>query len=252
VPSLDWKAPVWFFGLYFDCDYLQLKAHEGKKIVNWRGSDALRLQEHPDRISLVRSVEALHVCQSHRQEEILRCLGIPSIIRPMYNGDVDTICITPFPTKSLEVLVFWREGIDAFIGADLFFQVASRRPDAVFHVVGDGDPVRFNEPWMKNIVFHGWVDEPTLDEIMDRCKGTMRPWRSDGTPNIQSKMLLKGRYAAHYCKFEKVTVCKTVEEYVAWLDGLKDVTVPNVEGRQWWRTHLNHFDFLEECFHPFR
>ena len=71
---------------------------------------------------------------------------------------------------------------------------------------------------------------------------------SDGNPNIQTKMLLKGRYAAHSCQFEKVALCKSADEYVAWIEWLKGVAVPNYEARDWWLRCLNNFDFLQSDF----
>jgi hypothetical protein len=103
---------------------------------------------------------------------------------------------------------------------------------------------------MENIVFHGFISEVELDELMDRCKGTIRPWISDGTPNIQTKMLLKGQYAAHSCQFNKVSLCKSVDDYVAWIESLKSVQTPNLEARDWWVSHLNNFDFLKTDFEP--
>lgn len=113
-------------------------------------------------------------------------------------------------------------------------------------MVGDEDPSRFNRPGMENIIFHGHVPEIEIDHLMDLCKGIIRPWLSDGTPNIQTRMLLKGRYAAHSCRFEKVAQCSTAEEYVRWVNDLKDVRELNIKARDWWMKNLNHFDFLEK------
>jgi hypothetical protein len=77
-----------------------------------------------------------------------------------------------------EILAFWRSGIDEFIGADLFFKVARLCPDVMFHIVGDDDPARLRKPGIKNLVFHGFLDEACLDRLMDECKGTIRPWVS--------------------------------------------------------------------------
>jgi len=250
IPALHLQHPVWFFGMYFDCDYFQILAHSGKKIINWRGSDALQLQNSPQRIHIVHHVQALHVCQSIRQQAILDKLNIQSIVRPMFNTPLEAVTMSSFPVDRTEILVLWRRGIDDFIRADMFFEIASRCPDVVFHIVGDEDADRFNQPGMENLIFHGFVDETTLDRIMGQCKGTIRPWVCDGTPNIQTKMLLKGRYAAHSCRFEKVAHCTTVEQYVDWINHLKQVKEPNIEARQWWIQHLNNFDFLEMGFTP--
>ena len=103
----------------------------------------------------------------------------------------------------------------------MFFQITARCPDVQFHIVGHEDESRFNKPGMGNLIFHGYVGEDELDDIMNQCKGTIRPWFWDGNPNLQTKMLLKGRYAAHNCKFEKVEQCTSVEDYVYWIDKLK-------------------------------
>jgi tetratricopeptide (TPR) repeat protein len=250
VPSLHCTDPVWFLGMYFDGDYLQVLAHRGEKIINWRGSDTLRLGNNADRIRMIKSMKALHVCQSPRQQAVLHDLGIPSIVRPMLNRPVDQVSLSVFPGKETGILVFWRSGLDDFIRADLFFEIASLCPDVTFHIVGQEEPSRFNKPEMKNLVFHGFVDEERLDRIMDQCKGTIRPWVSDGTPNIQSIMLLKGRYAAHSCRFEKVAQCSTADDYVRWINELKEIREPNVEAREWWMKNLNNFDFLEPDFEP--
>ncbi|MBW2018031.1 MAG: tetratricopeptide repeat protein [Deltaproteobacteria bacterium] len=250
VPSLHSREPVWFFGLYFDQDFLQVLAHQGRKILNWRGSDALKLKGNQARIEILEKVEALHVCQSERQQAILRELGLKAVVRPMLNGDPRAYWVTPFPDGETMLLVFWRRGIDDFIQADLFFEIAARCPDVIFHIVGDEDPDRFNRPGMENLLFHGFVSEETLEDLMDRCKGTLRPWISDGTPNIQTIMLLKGRYAAHSCRFEKVTQCRTADDYVEWIQWLKNVKEPNLEAREWWLDKLNNFDFLQPDFDP--
>ena len=249
VPSIHISDPVWFFGLYFDQDYLQVLAHGGKKILNWRGSDALRLKSNSWRVQIVKNLQgALHVCQSHRQQEVLAGIGLSSIVRPMINEIISDINLTPFPEDRTRILVFWKRGIDDFIRADLFFEVALRSQDVEFHIVGDESPLRFAGPGKENLIYHGFLSEKDLDRLMDQCKGTLRPWISDGTPNIQTKMLLKGRYAAHGCQFEKVALCSNVDEYVAWIEWLKGVEVQNLEAREWWMNHLNNFDFLDPGF----
>jgi hypothetical protein len=249
VPAIHINDPVWFFGLYFDQDYLQLLAHGGKKILNWRGSDALRLKSNSWRVQIVKNLQgALHVCQSHRQQEVLAGLGLSSIVRPMINETISDISLTPFPGDRTRILVFWKRGIDDFIRADLFFEVALRSPGVEFHIVGDEYPLRFAGAGKENLIYHGFLSEKDLDRLMDQCKGTLRPWISDGTPNIQTKMLLKGRYAAHGCRFEKVALCSNADEYVAWIEWLKGVEVPNLEAREWWMNHLNNFDFLDPGF----
>lgn len=250
VPSLHRFEPVWFFGLYFPADYHEVLSHQGMKIINWRGSDALQLRENPSRIQAIQHTRAIHVCQSVRQQEILADLGIPSIVRPMLNVPVSEVALTPFPKGHTAILVFWRRGIDAFIQADLFFRVAGLCPEVSFHIVGDEDPRRFSQPGMGNITFHGFLPEKELDQLMDRCKGTMRPWISDGTPNIQTRMLLKGRYAAHTCRFEKVAQCRTAEDYAKWISHLMTTDAPNLEAREWWMHNLNKFDFLDRDFPP--
>ena len=248
VPSIHIEKPVWFFGIYFESDYLQILAHHGNKIINWRGTDATQLQREPRKIQIIKSTRALHICQSSRQQKILSDLGIPSIVHPMVNTKIEDIEVSEFPKDSTHVLIYWRKGMDEFIGADMFFEIASKCKDVTFHIVGDEDPSRFNQPGLDNLVYHGFVSEDRLDQIMDRCKGTIRPWQSDGTPNIQTRMLLKGRYAAHRIKFEKVTQCSTIEAYVSWIHHLKNITRPNLEARDWWLAHLNNFDFLETDF----
>jgi len=250
IPSLHYNEPVWFFGMYFDQDFFQVMAHQGRKIINWRGSDALKLDNAPQRIQIIQQTNALHVCQSERQQAILKKQGIKSIVRPMLNAQPVEFRVKPFPTRKTEILVFWRRGIDDFIQSDLFFAIAAGCPDVIFHIVGDEDSEKFNQPGQENIIFHGFLDEETLHRLMDQCKGTIRPWISDGTPNIQTKMLLKGKYAAHSCKFEKVAHCRTVNEYVEWIQWLKTVTAPNTEAREWWLRNLNRFDFLNLDFTP--
>jgi hypothetical protein len=250
IPSLHHADPVWFFGLYFDGDYHQLLAHGGKKIINWRGSDSLRLRESQERIRIIQHTRALHVCQSSRQEDVLREIGIPSLVRPMFNSPVDGVSVSEFPSGPTAILVLWRRGIDGFIQADMFFEIAARCRDVTFHIVGDEDSSRFSRRGMENLVFHGFVSEQELDAIMDACKGTIRPWISDGTPNVQTRMLLKGRYAAHSCRFEKVAQCITADDYVGWIEALKEIREPNLEARDWWIENLNRFDFLEADFEP--
>jgi len=250
IPSLHHQEPVWFFGMYFESDYLNAMAHQGRKIINWRGSDALQLANNAERIKIIQSVKAIHVCQGFRQQDILADLGVRSIVRPMFNTSVGNVPMTAFPMHNTEILVFWKRGIDDFIRADLFFQVAAFCPDVVFHIVGDEEASRFKQPGMRNLKFHGFISENDIDRLMDQCKGTIRPWVSDGNPNIQTKMLLKGRYAAHSCKFEKVTQCTTLDEYADWINNLKSISEPNIEARKWWLQHLNNFDFLEMDFNP--
>jgi len=248
VPSIHIEDPVWFFGMYFESDYLQVLAHHGKKILNWRGTDATQLQRDPGRIQIIKNITALHVCQSCRQQEILSQLAIPSIVRPMVNTRIEDIEVTEFPQHGTHILIYWRKGIDEIIGAKMFFDIASQCEDVVFHVIGREDPSRFKKAGMENICFHGYVSEAELNRLMDLCKGTIRPWSLDGTPNIQTRMLLKGRYAAHRLRFEKVAQCTTVEEYVQWICDLKKITKPNIEASKWWRGHVNNFDFLEPGF----
>jgi 2-polyprenyl-3-methyl-5-hydroxy-6-metoxy-1,4-benzoquinol methylase len=248
VPSIHINEPVWFFGLYFDQDYLQVLGHQGKKIINWRGSDTFQLKASPARLRLIKDICALHVCQSDRQQAVLAEFGIKSIVRSMINEVTGNITVTPFPEDRTRILVFWKRGIDDFIRADLFFEITSKSQDVEFHIVGDEDPNRFIGAGKENLIYHGFLSEQELNGLMDRCKGTLRPWISDGTPNIQTKMVLKGRYAAHSCQFEKVALCRTVDDYVAWIEWLKGVTVPNLEARDWWLRHLNNFDFLHPDF----
>jgi 2-polyprenyl-3-methyl-5-hydroxy-6-metoxy-1,4-benzoquinol methylase len=248
VPSIHINDPVWFFGFYFDQDYFQVLAHQGKKVINWRGSDALQLKNNPARIRMIKKIRALHVCQSDRQQAILTEFDMKCIVRPMIAEVVEDISVTPFPKDHTRILVFWKRWMDDFIRAKLFFEIALNTPDVEYHIVGDENSDRFTGAGKENLIYHGFLRERELDNLMDQCKGTLRPWMSDGTPNIQTKMILKGRYAAHSCRFEKVALCKTVDDYVAWIEWLKGVTVPNLEARDWWLSHLNNFDFLQPDF----
>lgn len=249
IPSLHIHEPVWFFGIYFDSDYHQLQAHLGRKIINWRGADTQRMLHKQERFGVIQNTKALHVCQAWHQKEFLARLGIPSIVRPMMNTPPEKVEPTPFPKKT-EILVYWRAGDDRYIQADLFFEVAAKCPEVLFHVVGSEDSAKFQGSEKRNIRFHGYVSEEDLDLIMDQCKGTIRPWMWDGNPNIQTRMLLKGRYAAHSCRFEKVSQCTTADDYVRWINNLKETGEPNIEARKWWMEHLNNFDFLETDFEP--
>ena len=214
IPSLHYNESVWFFGLFFDLDYLILQAHQGKKIINWRGADSWRMLHKRERINIIKSIDALHVCQAQHQRDLLMQLGIQSIVRPMMNSPFHDIGLRELPKGKTCILVYWRSGDDNYIQAELFFNIAAHCSDIEFHVVGDEDPSRFNKPGMENVVFHGYIGEKELDQLMDKCKGTIRPWIWDGNPNIQTKMLLKGRYAAHSCLFEKVAHCTPLENYV--------------------------------------
>lgn len=250
VPSLHKNEPVWFFGLYFDSDYHVLQTHQGKKIINWRGADTLRILDRSDRLDIIKNIEALHICQASHQKALLEKLGVKSIVRPMTNTPFYQIHLKPLPSNGSNILVYWRSGDDKYIQAPLFFEIASKCPDTKFHIVGQEDPDRFQKNGMDNILFHGYVSQQTLDELMDACNGTIRPWIWDGNPNIQTKMLLKGRYAAHSCQFEYVTQCATASEYIDWINDLKQVTQPNLKAREWWLSHLNNFDFLKLDFKP--
>jgi glycosyltransferase involved in cell wall biosynthesis len=250
IPALHCNDPVWFFGLYFDYDYLILQAHQGNKIINWRGADTLRMLQKPERVKCIQGLEALHVCQALHQKDLLQQMGIKAIVRPMLNRSFEDIQLVPLPAGQTRILVYWRSGDDEYIRADLFFEIAARCPEVIFHIVGKEDANRFNKPGLENLVFHGFLSENDLDQLMDQCKGTIRPWIWDGNPNIQTRMLLKGRYAAHSCRFEKVAQCETIEDYVRWIRQLQQIEQSNVEAREWWLDHLNRFDFLQADFTP--
>ena len=242
-PETDRELPLLFFGLYTLSDYDVLKRHNGTKMVFWCGSDLKRLTSNRkgriERFKEIPISSVQHFVENEVEQEELKSLGVESIVRPSFLGDINDFPVSFKPSKTPHVFLSGHQPRGKEYGTGTLERIMKRVPEITFHFYGIKDESH------DNLIFHGWVsDEQMNAEIKDYHCG-LRINEHDGCSEVMVKSVLNGGYPITYINYPLIDNYKTDEELIMLLKDLKNKTEPNYEAREFWIKNLNVIPWLE-------
>lgn len=235
-------APAVFFGLYGLPDFFALWRHKGRKAILWAGSDITHfingywLDDEGDiRISHEGLAKWINLnCESYVENEVERdalvTRGVSSQVVPSFLGDINSYQVEFKPNNRYytsvsgdDFLLYGWDKIDAF--ADL-------NPKLEFHLYGN------RKPWktqMKNVFIHGRVPQEQMNFEVKQMQGGLRLTKFDGFSEILAKSVLWGqRPVSPYIHYPHIDTV------------FKKHTEPNLEGRDFYKEHLNKYPWCQK------
>lgn len=133
--------------------------------------------------------------------------------------------VHPLPPRPT-VLTYIAEGREAFYGLPTVLELARKRLDAEFHVVGTRGKNAGNTPG--NVVFHGWVQE--LAPYLRRCTVFLRLTEHDGLARSVLEALSECRHVIWTYEHPYCRTARTAEECAVCLGELLDRPALNEDG----------------------
>ena len=269
----NWQQPVIWMSLYNYKDYLAFKFHEGPKLVYWFGSDVTALVEtglvwtshnwvasSEDLVNLVKSKDCIHVCQNELLQSELASVGIDSIVRPLYLGDLDSFETCFKPSKKPSVYSVVSAGRPTFYGVDWIYEIAGKT-DVEFHIYGhDGQDTHnvfhhysvFEEPaWYPNeageyemITKIKGLPEQEFNEKIQSHQAFLRLPEHDGLSQTVMRALAMGQYVCDRINYPFVHHVTSPNEVLDFVEGLHLKTKPN-QDISLLKEVVNNFDWLE-------
>jgi hypothetical protein len=270
----DWQQPAIWMSLYNYKDYLAFKFHEGPKLVYWFGSDVTALVEtglvwtshnwvatSEDLVKLVKSKDCIHVCQNELLQSELASVGIDSIVRPLYLGDLDSFETCFKSSKKPSVYSIVSAGRPTFYGLDWIYEVANKT-EVEFHIYGHkGQDTHnvfhhytvFEEPaWHPNeageyevITKIKGLPEQEFNEKIQAHQAFLRLPEHDGVSQTVMRALAMGQYVCDRINYPFVHHVTSPDDVLEFVNGLHLKTEPNQDIAVL-NEVVNNFDWLED------
>lgn len=246
-PYLDEFQPTVFMGIYSLRDFLKVWEHKGRKCILWCGGDIPRLtagywlnedgsiKVDPEPFAEWINENCENYVENGVEHEALQVMKIESKIVPSFLGKVSDYQISY--THSHRPAVYTSVSGNDFelYGWYKIPKLAELYPDIDFHLYGNSSGAPFSQ--LPNVFDHGRVDKDVMNEGIRNMQGALRLTEFDGASEIIVKAMLWGQYAFSYISYPGVN-------HVADLFNLKNCTVPNFKGREWWLKNLNKYPWV--------
>lgn len=180
--------------------FLVSKLLKKRTIKHWIGTDVLEQRKNYNSIvSKINNILTdINLSVSSLLQEELREIGIdshevPIIPSIMFSG------ISLMPDKHA-VLVYAPEGRELFYGMDYVKELAKLYPEIQFHVVANSNDNLF----MDNVIFHGMLSLPEMNDIYDKISILFRFPEHDGLSMMLLEALAKGKHVIYPYPFPYV------------------------------------------------
>ena len=242
----DRDEPTVFVGLYGLPDFYALWRHLGKKWILWCGSDIRHFKEgyflnEGGGIKIRPEAYADWInsyCESWVENEaeynVLKELGIESQICPSFLGDVNKFEIN-YQWSERPKLYTSVSGDDfKLYGWDKIPKLAQENRDIEFHLYGNSIPFCWIENDIENIIVHGRVPKEQMNEEIKSMQGALRLVEFEGFSEIIAKSLLMGQWPISLIEYPYTLPIHAIKN-------LKDRKKPNLQGREWLLSIVNHF-----------
>jgi len=179
-------TPVLFVGLYFEQDYNVFKAHKGRRVIFWNGSDVSKLICNPKWIEIIKCNDAEHYCHNSQLAEELNTIGIYPTIVPLFFGNKEDYQVCYKQSDIPQVFINAHPGREVEYGINKIKILDKTFPYIRFHIygiTGEGNC---------NIIYHGQIPEIQMDEEIKYYQGCLRFNEHDGMSQIVAKAKLLG------------------------------------------------------------
>lgn len=226
-----------FFGMYGLRDLGVLWKHEDRKAILWAGTDILhfvngyfwddvgKIRITPETFSLWLNENCENWVENGVEAEALLTVGIDAKICPSFLGNIDDYEVSYKPNGKYYTSVsgdnFEQYGWHEIPG------LAEAHPDLEFHLYGNA------MPWscpQSNVIVHGRVSQEEMNEEIKEMTGAFRLTRHDGFSEILAKSILWGQHPVS----PHIPYPHIAEEFAIEQE-------PNLEGRDYYREHVNKF-----------
>ena len=170
------EDPCVFFGMYRDEDLISLKNHNGKKIIIWGGSDAMKSIKFSEEILKINDVTNYSI--SNFVYNSLKKNKIDSILKPIFTQPI---------TKNLVPRgdsIYFYNGNGSyssrnFYGGELVDQLKKRLPYRIIEAS------------------HNTYNKNQIKKVYENCFLGLRLTNHDGLPNTICELGLMGRNCIH-------------------------------------------------------
>jgi len=251
-PACDWtdyesqyKQPVIWFGMYNLNDYMRFRYHEGASLVYWLGSDVSILinegilQYSPNYLQeLIHFKGAIHICENKTIQDELSSIGIKSLVRPFFLGNMEQFEDIYQPADRPSVYTMKSGRSFEFYGIPWIYEIANQ-VDIDFHIYGH------NGIDLDNVFHYPYLPEYEFNESIKSHQAFLRLPEHDGFSQSTMKAILMGQYVAERTPYDFATHVTSPEELLEFLKLLpnklesnQDVTIL--------KSLLNNFDWLDE------
>lgn len=239
----DLNEATVFFGLYGFPDFYALWRHRGKKWILWAGSDIKHFLEgyhledggaiKLDPAALARWINK-H-CESWVENQVeykaLAEIGIRSQICPSFLGRIEDYPISYKPSDRPKVYTSVSGDELKLYGWEKIAPLAEQHPNIEFHLYGNTEP--FPTPFV-NMIDHGRVPKERMNAETKEMQGALRLTEFDGFSEILAKSILWGQWPISLIPYEHILPVNEIGL-------LKELTGPNIGGREYYRKILNKF-----------
>jgi len=233
------EGPTVFFGMYGLPDYYHLWKHEGPKAILWAGSDIRhfingywldakgenRMDPAPFAKWIIANADSY--VENEVEHKALWEFGIDAKIVPSFLGNIDDYEVSYEPNKKYYTSVSGEDFVTYNLRA--LNQIAEQHPDYEFHVYG-------TENWLEseNVFVHGRVSQEQMNDETKKMQGAIRLTEFDGFSEILAKSVLWGQHpVSPFIKYPHID------------SEIKEHTEPNLEGRDYYREHLNKYPWTQ-------
>ena len=236
---------LWFYGFHGLPDQLISKFKEDnpklKVIVTWVGSDILEFGQfsryRPGCAQCIIKNVDIHVADG---QNLVREMDQFFGIKPIYIPSIpDTpLELTPLPEK-FAVAVYCPGFRADFFNYPLIRNVAEKLPEVPFNLFGGG-PVGLpnaeldGDKVVPNLLYLGWVEGEVKKKWWKESSVLLYMPKHGSLGVTGVEFLQMGRYVICSQEYPFVIECKTEEDLLSALTGLKDVKEPHVEASKYY------------------
>lgn len=255
----DMDQDLLFFGLYNDRDWVVFDNFKGNKFVFWAGSDITNvLRDYERRRILKNHPNTKHYCENEVEAKELKNIGLEPEIVPSFLDNVDNYPVLYKQSDKPNIFMCLHPEREEEYGLGLVKKIASKVPDAIFHIYGvednssyfrsggiiSGTNVKFDDEF-PNIRYHGKVPEAQFNKEIQDYQCGLRINIHDGFSEVTAKSILLGQYPITRIPYEKISNYETEEQLIELINALKDKKEPNIEARSFYIEKLNKFPWVK-------
>ena len=242
--------PTVFFGLYGFPDFYALWRHKGEKHILWAGSDITHFKNGYwlDKVGFIKlnsggltrwiNENCFNWVENEVEQDVLRKLGIGSVIRPSFLGRVQDYQISYKHSDRPKVYSSVSGDDFKLYRVEEIFKLADQNPGIEFYIYGTTKPVTWVAKY-NNVVVRGWVPKEQMNSEIRQMQGALRLVKFDGFSEIIAKSLLWGQWPISVIPYTYVLPVKM-------LHTLKDMKEPNIKGREYYIKNLNDYPWAKQ------
>lgn len=233
-------------GIYSLRDFIKLWKHKGRKCILWCGSDITRFVQgywlsedgsikiDPEPLAEWINANCESYVENGVEHEALQVMRIESKIVPSFLGKVEDYTLSYTHARRPAVYTSVSGNDFRLYGWDKIPDLADQHQGIDFFLYGNTIDFPFTRA---NIIHRGRVPKEQMNEEIKGMQGALRLTEFDGASEIIVKAMLWGQYAFSLISYPEVDTVNALGE-------LKNWTIPNIKGREWWLKNINRFPWV--------